>query len=321
MRSLLARLAAAAFAAAIALPAHAAWTLPDKGEGQNDVQSILFQEYLDVLVEGINGINAVHSGCTPTAQGSPDMTVAISACVVTSNQVKKYVSAGNATITTAHATNPRIDLVVISSSGSIAVRAGTAAAAPKPPARTSNDVVLAQVYVPANDTTISNDQITDLRVLRKASDWDVEIIKSADQDVTNNATVQNDTELKFAVASGEIWRVEIMLLYSGNNATGDYKFDFGLPTVTGWFRYLVDSTTADAINVSTGIRQAAVTALAAQVSLGTDASNTPRVGIIEFMFRAGSSADFQFKFANASAASGRISRTHQGSVLRARRLA
>lgn len=163
-------------------------------------------------------------------------------------------------------------------------------------------------------------KITVANLLKRAG-YDQYIIKSADQDVTNNSTVQNDTELTFSVTSGESWYVQLFILYSGNNTTGDYKFDFGLPTVTGWFRYLADSTTADAINVSTGIRQAAVTALAAQVSCGTDASNTPRMAMIEFMFRAGSTASFVYKFANASASSGRTSRTHAGSILRAIKLA
>lgn len=163
--------------------------------------------------------------------------------------------------------------------------------------------------------------ISDL-MKKSAGYYDQYIVKSADQDVTNNATVQNDTDLLFAVVSGEVWYVQLLLIYSGNNATGDYKFDFGLPTATGWWRYVGDSTTADAINVSTGIRMAAATALAAQVSLGTEADVTLKHTFFgEMMFRAGSSANFQFKFANASASAGRISRTGSGSILRAMKLA
>lgn len=144
-----------------------AWTIPDKGEGQNDIQSILFQEHLDVLVAGVSGSDFVCDGCAVTAQGTPDMTVAVAAGVVCSNDGYFSVTAGNVTISTANATNPRIDLVVVDSSGAKQARAGTAAAAPKPPARTANDVVLASVFVPANDTTISTDQITDMRIARK----------------------------------------------------------------------------------------------------------------------------------------------------------
>jgi hypothetical protein len=141
------------------------WTLPDKGEGQNDIQSILFQEYLEVLTQGIQGQDFVTSGCAVTAQGAPNLTVAVAAGVVWSNGVRRAVTAGNVTIGAANATNPRIDLVVVDSTGTKQCRAGTAAAAPKPPARTTDDVVLAAIYVPANDTTISTDQITDLRLM------------------------------------------------------------------------------------------------------------------------------------------------------------
>lgn len=142
-----------------------AFTIPDKGEGDNDIQSILFQEHIEVLVEGVGGKNCVLSGCAVT--GGADMTPEVAKGAVLSNGTLFAVAAGTATIGTADATNPRIDLVVINSSGAIAVRAGTAAAAPKPPARTANDVVLAAVYVPANDTAIATTQITDMRVLRE----------------------------------------------------------------------------------------------------------------------------------------------------------
>jgi hypothetical protein len=140
------------------------WTIPDKGEGQNDLQSIVFQEYLDVLAEGLSGLTCVLSGCAVT--GGSDMTPEVAAGYVLSNGVRYPIAANTVTIGTADGTHPRLDLVVVNSSGALAVRAGTAAAAPKPPARTANDVVLAVVYVPASDTTIATAQITDLRVMR-----------------------------------------------------------------------------------------------------------------------------------------------------------
>jgi len=144
-----------------------AWSLPDVGEGLNDVQSVCFQEYMDALVDGISGKNCVLSGCACTPQGSPDMTVAVAAGEVLSNGALFSVSGGNVTIGAADGTNPRFDLVVVNSSGTKAVRAGTASATPKPPARTANDVLLAVVYVPASDTTIAGNQIVDLRAMRE----------------------------------------------------------------------------------------------------------------------------------------------------------
>jgi len=138
------------------------FTLPDKGEGANDIQSILWQEELEILVAGLSGIDCVLSGLAVT--GGADMTPAVAKGSVLSNRVMFAVAAADVTVTTADATNPRLDLIVVTSAGALAVRAGTPAAAPKPPARTANDVVIAIVYVPANDTAIATTQIIDKRV-------------------------------------------------------------------------------------------------------------------------------------------------------------
>lgn len=141
------------------------WTIPDDGEGDSTFQSLLWQEYLDVLIAGLQGIDCVLSGLAIT--GGADMTPAVAKGSVLSNGVMFAVAAADVTITTANATNPRIDLIVVNSSGALAVRAGAAAATPKPPARTANDVVIGAVYVPANDTAIGTSQIVDMRVPAK----------------------------------------------------------------------------------------------------------------------------------------------------------
>lgn len=133
--------------------------VPDKGTSDNDIQSIAFSLDFEIA-SASNGIDCRLSGCAPTQQGSPDMTVACSAGSVLSNGVFFDVPAGNWTVGTADATNPRFDLLVITSAGAKAVRAGTAAAAPKPPARTANDVVCGYVFVAANDTTMTEGSIT-----------------------------------------------------------------------------------------------------------------------------------------------------------------
>jgi hypothetical protein len=158
-----------------------AWTIPDKGEGDNDIQSILFQEDLEVLVAGIAGEDCVLSGLVVT--GGADMTPAVAKGAVLSNRVMFAVAAADVTITAADGTNPRIDLIVVTSAGALAVRAGTAAAAPKPPARTANDVVIAQVYVPASDTAIATTQIKDRRVFPQ---YPITIYKHTTDETTNN---------------------------------------------------------------------------------------------------------------------------------------
>lgn len=160
------------------------WTIPDKGEGDSDIQSILFQEYLEVLVEGVSGRNCVLSGLEVT--GGADMTPAVAKGAVLTAGVLKAVAAADVTVSTADATNPRIDLIVVNSSGALAVRAGTAAAAPKPPARTANDVVIAAVYVPANDTAVATSQVTDMRVTRE--NGPICVYRTTTAETTNTTT-------------------------------------------------------------------------------------------------------------------------------------
>lgn len=172
------------------------WTVPDKGEGDNDIQSILFQEYLEVLLAGIQGIDCVVSGCAIT--GGADMTPAVAKGAVISNGTLFAIAAADVTIGAADGTNPRIDLIVVTSAGALAVRAGTAAAAPKPPARTANDVVLAAVYVPAADTSIETTKITDMRVIR---DRNI-ILKKTTSAVTFNTTAADETYFTITLPSG-----------------------------------------------------------------------------------------------------------------------
>jgi len=140
------------------------FTIPNEADAFNQNQAEVDKVDIDILVAGIGG-DGVVSGCAVTAQGSPDMTVAVAAGVVKIGTTVVAVTSGNVTIGTADSTNPRIDLITVNNSGTKACTAGTAAAQPVDPAIPANSVVLAAVYVPANDTTIATSQITDKRVL------------------------------------------------------------------------------------------------------------------------------------------------------------
>src|SRR5262245_30092260 len=128
------------------------FTIPDKGEGFSVIQSRWFQEYIDVLVAGIQGIDCVLSGLGVTA--GADMTPAVGKGAVLSNGTMFAIAGADVTITTADSTNPRIDLIVVNSAGALAVRAGTAGVNPKPTARSTNDVVIAAVIVRAGVNAI-----------------------------------------------------------------------------------------------------------------------------------------------------------------------
>ena len=147
------------------------------------------------------------------------------------------------------------------------------------------------------------------------------IIKSADQDVTNNATFVDDTELQFSVVAGGMYLVEMQLIYSGNNTTGDYKWQFlvtsgvisgrgsylGLTTGSSIGTFAVSSVGTNAIiPVSLGVVQADLT--------------QPILCTIYYPFTASANATFKFQFANNSAAAGRTSRTMKGTYLKYKKI-
>jgi hypothetical protein len=136
--------------------------VPNQGDAAFADQARLFSQDLDILAAALAGTGVV-SGCSVTAQATPDMTVAVAAGTVRVAGVAASVAAGNVAIGAAHATNARIDLVVVDNTGAKSVTAGTAAASATPPAIPASSVVLAFVYVPAADTAINTDQITDKR--------------------------------------------------------------------------------------------------------------------------------------------------------------
>lgn len=144
-------------------------TIPNSAGASFSAQAEPDSVDIDILVAALNG-QAVVSGCAVTAQGTPNMTLAVAAGVSQSGGSRFTVTAANVTVTAANATNPRFDLVVIDSAGAKQVRAGTAAASPVFPTLTAGDVALCSVYVPANDTAIDANQLTDKRVIIGAPD-------------------------------------------------------------------------------------------------------------------------------------------------------
>lgn len=119
---------------------------------------------IDILV-GAHNRTGVISGCAVTAQGTPDMTVAVAAGTAMVLGLTATVSSGNLTIGAADATNPRFDLIAIDGAGAKSVIAGTPASNAVFPAVPTNKAIIASVYVPANDTTINTNQIIDKRML------------------------------------------------------------------------------------------------------------------------------------------------------------
>ena len=222
------------------------FTLPDIGVGENDLQSVVFASYVSALVAGIDGTDCVLSGGAVTAQGSPDMTVAVAKAAILSNQVLLPVTAGNVTVTTADGTNPRLDLIVANSSGTKAIRTGTAAAAPKAPARSANDVVLAVVYVPAGATTITTARIYDLRVTRTVGPITLAKLTTALQFDTTNAiqTYFSAVIPNGLLVAGRIIRVSCGGYYASNSGSPTWTLTLGFGGTM--FADVTPATTANA---------------------------------------------------------------------------
>jgi hypothetical protein len=144
-----------------------AFTIPHEADAFDAEQAEVDRGDLQIITDA-PGLTGVVSGCAVSAQGSPDMTVAVASGVARVAGRSVTVAAGNVTITTADGTRPRLDLVVVNNAGTKSVTAGTAAAQPVFPSIPSDSVVLAAVLVPASDTTIASNQITDKRVFLAA---------------------------------------------------------------------------------------------------------------------------------------------------------
>lgn len=139
------------------------FNIPNQADAAFPAQAQVDSGDFSILALAQEGTGVVH-GCAVTAQGSPNMTVAVAAGAVTVDNVTPVdVTAGNVTIAAANATNPRIDLIYAGSDGTKGVITGTPAANPVYPAISSTQVILAAVYVPAGDTAINANQIVDKR--------------------------------------------------------------------------------------------------------------------------------------------------------------
>lgn len=90
------------------------------------------------------------------AQATPNMTVAVKAFGI----AELTYAGGNTSTIIAPVTNPRIDLVVLTSAGALAVRAGTEAVTPIAPTPTDGDTPLASILLQTSTTTIPNTLIS-----------------------------------------------------------------------------------------------------------------------------------------------------------------
>jgi hypothetical protein len=189
-----------------------------------------------------------------TAQGSPNMTVNVAsgwAAIVGTTQANMgvYVGYNDAntvlTVTTANATNPRIDLVCMTVndawySGStnnvvLQIIAGTPAGSPVAPTLPANSISLATIAVAANATSISSGNITDTRVQTTTN---LPVLTAS-----STATLTNKTLSGARLTSGVIEPTYV-------TATGFAGYTFYV-TTNGAVQYSTGNSTASgALNVA-----------------------------------------------------------------------
>ena len=150
------------------------------------------------------------------------------------------------------------------------------------------------------------------------------IVKSANQDVTDNSTLQDDTDLQFSVVAGGHYMVDLMIATNGSGSANDYKFAFALSSglMTGQGSAIHRNATNAQSNTVVSALNAAFTN---SIAVGQNGGNIlTTAGIViataNFGFYCAANATFKFQFANNTAGIGQISRTWKGSILKYKRI-
>ncbi|HYT29466.1 MAG TPA: hypothetical protein VEN82_01700, partial [Actinomycetota bacterium] len=155
---------------------------------------------LEVILAGF-GVTGVRSGGVVTAQGAPNMSVAVSAgTILVGGAVVALGANANVAIAAADPANGRFDLVTANGQGNVAVVPGVAAPRPVFPLIPASSAVLAAVFVPAAAAAISPWQIVDKRVTFGVQVPTVLATLGAEVAVTNSAA--ETTVLNFTLPGG-----------------------------------------------------------------------------------------------------------------------
>lgn len=171
----------------------------------------------------------------------------------------------------------------------------------------------------ANATVVGNDVTINVPTPADPAGWTT-IVKSANQDVTNSATLVDDTDLKFSVVAGGHYMIEMDLCWSGNNVTGGYSYVFGVSAGTikgGGVVYTNSAASTLLMNLTSGGAAAPTPRTSAVLNADIDYLMTMKICVNVL---ASANATFRYQFANAAAGAGRTSRTWKGSILRYKRI-
>lgn len=151
-----------------------AFTIPSNDVAAYKDQSRWYKTDVDALTAAIASISGVLVGCEVSASGLPDMNVDLNPGQVRSAGTLVVTNGGTLTVAAADSTNPRFDLVLyLPETGAIEVVTGTPAVKPKTGDINPGEVYIAQIYVPAGATAITNSLIVDKRCILSDQRWEV----------------------------------------------------------------------------------------------------------------------------------------------------
>lgn len=153
------------------------------------------------------------------------------------------------TVTTAHASLDRIDLVCAERDGTLSITAGTPGASPSPPATPANALPLAQVLVGAAAAAINSGDITDVR---KRRPFTGDLIQPASVPVSRMQAKFYKFQLNAgAPSSGTVTCAWTITDLDGNALTADdlpagglqVRLEVWLASTRGWASWLQDGST------------------------------------------------------------------------------
>lgn len=138
------------------------------------------------------------------------------------------------------------------------------------------------------------------------SDWNEQIVenfkaingfvrKTADEDVTSSAALQNDNELLYTIgATGTYIAKLVLFVTSAANAAGDINLGFSFPTGTlSYGAFGLDSSLASGFS-GTFAAQAVTSATSGVTAIGLGASTATNMIVIETDFVATATGTLQF---------------------------
>jgi len=146
------------------------------------------------------------------------------------------------------------------------------------------------------------------------------IVKSANQDVTNNTTPVDDTELQFSVVAGGHYMIDIQITYSSDNRNTDYRFicgvSLGIMNGAGIVQFITSGTSAN--NSIIQANNAATTTSFNAGAINSDIDSLIFLNI-SYSFYASENAIFSYRFSNVAGGNG-TARTWKGSILKYKRI-